>query len=64
WKESIQLDALNDMSDFLNPVFIRLNNHLLPKNIPSDYSTLPCEFFVEYVRLYQKPNTGGLWLAE
>ncbi len=64
WKESIQLDELNDMSDFLNPVFIRLNNHLLPKNIPSDFSTLPCEFFVEYVRLYQKPNTGGIWLAE
>ena len=64
WKESIQLDALNDMSDFLNPVFVRLNNHLIPKNIPSDYSTLPCEFFVEYVRLYQKPNTGGIWIAE
>ena len=64
WKESIQLDELNDMSDFLNPVFIRLNNHLIPDNIPSDYSTLPCEFFVEYVRLYQKPNTGGIWIAE
>ncbi len=64
WKESIQLDELNDMSDFLNPVFIRLNNHLIPKNIPSDFSSLPCEFFVEYVRLYQKPNTGGIWLAE
>ncbi|MBO5321113.1 MAG: hypothetical protein J6B22_00715 [Clostridia bacterium] len=64
WTESVQLDELNDMSDFMNPVFIRLNNHLIPKNIPSDFSSLPCEFFVEYVRLYQKPNTGGLWLAE
>jgi hypothetical protein len=64
WKKSVQLDGLNDMSDFLNPVFIRLNNHLLPKNIPSDFSTLPCEFFIDYVRLYQKPNTGGLWIAE
>lgn len=64
WKESVQLDGFNDMTDFLNPAFIRLNNHLLPKNIPSDYSTLPCEFFIDYVRLYQKPNTGGLWLAE
>jgi hypothetical protein len=52
------------MSDFLNPVFIRLNNHLLPKNITSDFSSLPCEFFIDYVRLYQKPNTGGLWIAE
>ena len=64
WTESVQLDGLNDMSDFLNPMFIRINNHLIPKNIPSDYSTLPCEYFVDYVRLYQKSNTGGLWLAE
>ena len=64
WKNSVQLDGLNDMTDFLNPVFIRLNNHLIPKNIPSDFSTLPCEFFIDYVRLYQKPNTGGLWIAE
>jgi len=64
WTKSVQLDGLNDMTDFLNPVFIRLNNHLIPKNIPSDYSSLPCEFFIDYVRLYQKPNTGGLWIAE
>lgn len=64
WKDSVQLDELNDMSDFLNPVFVRLNNHILPKNIPSDYSTFPFEFFIDYVRLYQKPNTGGLWIAE
>lgn len=64
WKKSVQLDGLNDMSDFLNPVFIRINNHLIPKNISSDFSTLPCEYFIDYVRLYQKPNTGGLWIAE
>ena len=64
WTKSVQLDGLKDMSDFMNPVFIRINNHLIPKNIPSDFSTLPCEYFVEYVRLYQKPNTGGLWIAE
>lgn len=64
WTESVQLDGYNDMTDFKNPSFIRLNNHLEPKNIPSDFSTLPGEFFVDYVRLYQKPNTGGIWLAE
>jgi len=64
WENSVQLDGLNDMTDFLNPMFIRLNNHLIPKNIPSDYSSLPCEFFIDYVRLYQKPNTGGLWIAK
>jgi hypothetical protein len=64
WKESVQLDELNDMTDFLNPVFIRLNNHLIMKNIPSDFSTLPVEYYIDYVRLYQKSGTGGLWLAE
>lgn len=64
WEESIQLDGYNDMTDFKNPAFIRLNNHLEPSNIPSDFSTLPGEFFIDYVRLYQKPNTGGIWLAE
>lgn len=64
WKKSVQLDGFNDMTDFLNPAFIRLNNHLIPENIPSDFGTLPAEFFIDYVRLYQKPNTGGLWLAE
>ena len=64
WKKSVQLDGLNDMTDFLNPVFIRLNNHLIPENIPSDYSTLPCEMFVDYIRLYQKTDTGGIWFAE
>lgn len=64
WKNSVQLDELNDMSDFLNPVFIRLNNHLIPENIPSDFSTLPCEYYVDYLRLYQKSGTGGIWLAD
>ena len=64
WKKSVQLDGFNDMTDFLNPAFIRLNNHLQPKNIPSDFSSLPAEFYIDYVRLYQKPGTGGIWLAE
>ncbi len=64
WKESVQLDGFNDMTDFHNPAFIRINNHLLPSNIPSDFSTLPAEFYVDYVRLYQKQGTGNVWLAE
>jgi len=64
WTTSVQLDGLNDMSDFLNPMFIRINNHLIPKNIPSDYSTLPAEFFVDYIRVYQKDGVGGIWLAD
>lgn len=64
WKESVQLDGLNDMTDFLNPAFIRLNNHLEPKNIPADFSSLPAEYFIDYIRLYQKPDCGGIWLAD
>ena len=64
WKKSVQLDGFKDMTDFLNPVFVRLNNHLLPSNFTSDFSTLPADFYIDYVRLYQKPGTGGIWLAE
>ena len=64
WKESVQLDGFNDMTDFHNPAFVRINNHLIPSNIPSDFSTLPAEFYVDYVRLYQKQGTGNVWLAE
>lgn len=64
WKESVQLDAKNDMSDFLNPVFIRFNNHIQDDKMPADYSTLPCEYYIDYIRLYQKDGEGGLWLAE
>lgn len=64
WEESVQLDGFNDMTDFLNPAFVRLNNHLLPSNFTSDFSTLPADFYIDYVRLYQKPGTGGVWLAE
>ena len=64
WDESVQLDEKNDMTDFLNPVFIRFNNHILASNLPADYSTLPFEYYIDYIRLYQKDGEGGLWLAE
>jgi beta-glucanase (GH16 family) len=64
WKNSVQFDKYNDMSDFLNPMFIRINNHLLMKNVPSDKSTFPFEYYVDYIRLYQKSGTGGIWLAD
>ncbi len=64
WKESVQLDGLNDMTDFHNPAFIRINNHLEPKNLPADFSTLPADYHIDYIRLYQKTDTGGIWLAE
>lgn len=64
WDGDVQLDETKDMTDFHNPVFFRINNHLLPKNFPYDYSTLPCEYYIDYIRLYQKSGVGGLWLAE
>lgn len=58
------IDSINDMSDFLNPMFVRFNNHLQPDSIPTSKSTLPCDYYIDYVRLYQKSGVGGLWLAE
>lgn len=57
-------DGKSDMSDFRNPMFVRFNNHLSPDNIPTNKSSLPCDYYIDYVRLYQKSGVGGLWLAE
>ena len=57
-------DGKSDMSDFRNPMFVRFNNHLSPDSIPTNKSSLPCDYYIDYVRLYQKSGVGGLWLAE
>ena len=63
-------DLYPDMSGFKNhPIFLILNNHIMAKD--SDFVTteinnsdLPTEFFIDYLRLYQKPGLGKLYINE
>ncbi len=63
-------DLNPDMSPFKNhPLFLILNNHLMPED--GDYVTtlvkddeLPSEYFIDYLRVYQKPGVGKLYIDE
>lgn len=57
-------DNDNDMEDFRNPMLLFFNNHVLPDSVPSDNSSFPFDYYIDYVRLYQKDNEGGLWLTD
>lgn len=61
---STSYDSSDDMMDFRNPMLVFFNNHILPDSIPSDHSSLPFDYYVDYIRLYQKSGEGGLWLTE
>ncbi len=63
-------DLYSDMSGFKNyPIFLIFNNHIMTED--SDFITteinnneLPTEFFIDYLRLYQKPGVGELYIDE
>lgn len=52
------------MMDFRNPMQILFNNHVLPNGVPEDCSSMPYEYFVDYIRLYQKDGEGGIWFMD
>lgn len=60
--ESIDDDP--DMNDFRNPLFIMINNHIKEKDVEYNKSTFPFEYYIDYIRLYQKPGEGGLWVDD
>ncbi len=63
----------SDMSGFKQPVFLLLNNHiytpalvkekrLKEENFLVNDKDLPMEYSIDYIRLYQEPNTGIIHL--
>ena len=52
------------MNDFRNPLFIMINNHIKEKDVEYNKSTFPFEYYIDYIRLYQKPGEGGLWVDD
>lgn len=63
-------DLNPDMAPFAkHPLFLIFNNHLMPED--GDYVTtlvkddeLPTEYFIDYLRVYQKPGVGKLYIDE
>lgn len=61
-----------DMRGLHNPMRIILSNHMFTSDAKFkpyagceiDARDLPLEFFVDYMRLYQKPNTGALYTGD
>lgn len=61
-------DLCDDLSGYHDPHSFRFNNHIFHQDIslanPSiDLSpeSLPAAYFVDYIRLYQKPNQGEIY---
>ena len=65
-------DENKDMRGFTDPLMLKINNHLFVTDSafkPYGGSTvkggeLPFEYFIDYIRLYQKPDIGNLYLGE
>jgi beta-glucanase (GH16 family) len=61
-------DLYNDMTRFHDPIFLMFNNHVFAddigwyENLVEDHSQMPFCYYIDYIRLYQKPNTGELHL--
>lgn len=64
-------DGISDMSGFHDNYFILLNNHIYVPDLGQTTSStevnnrdLPFEFFIDYIRIYQKPGEGSLNFAD
>lgn len=69
---SYDFDAGGDMDGFHDPLFILLNNHLFTPHsrwfpgenaLVDDASAFPMDYWIDWIRLYQKPGLGELYIA-
>ncbi len=63
-------DLCPDMSRFHEPLFLMFNNHVFAddmsyyENVVEDYDKMPFCYYIDWCRVYQKPNTGELHIDE
>ncbi len=64
-------DKYNDNSRFHDPIYLMFNNHLMADDsslretvISRDKTRLPGEYYIDWIRLYQKPGVGKLYIDE
>lgn len=55
---------MGDMADFQNPMEMMFNNHVQPGGVPTNNAAFPFDYYIDYVRLYQKDGEGGLWIRD
>lgn len=69
---SRDFDAGGDMDGFHDPLFILLNNHLFTpysrwspgeNALVDDTSAFPMDYWIDWIRLYQKPGLGDLYVV-
>ena len=64
-------DKNPDMSGIHDPIHIIFNNHLFIDGVSNASpsielapESLPAAYYIDYFRLYQKPNVGELYIAK
>lgn len=60
---TVSYDGEADMNDFQNPMEMMFNNHVQPNVVPENAS-FPFDYYIDYVRIYQKDGEGGLWIRD
>jgi len=60
-----------DMSGYHDPIYLLFNNHLITDDgwqpgtpVEKNTKELPMEYFIDYVRVYQKPGVGELYTSD
>ena len=63
-------DMFDDMSGFHSPIFLMFNNHVFADDLSwygslvKDHSLLPFCYYIDYIRVYQKPGVGELYIDD
>lgn len=61
-------DLCEDYQGFHEPLFLMFNNHVFAddmsyyENVVEDHSTLPFCYYIDWIRVYQKPGQGKLYI--
>jgi beta-glucanase (GH16 family) len=64
-------DKVGDMKGFHDPMYIIFNNHLMAEDswqpgsrIEEAEGQLPSRYYIDWIRVYQKPGVGDIWIDE
>ena len=69
---SVDFDKGGSMQGFHDPLYVIFNNHIFTEHSPwkpedsevDERSRFPMQYWIDWIRLYQKPGVGSLYTAE